>query len=254
MSGVVEQMSLEEYDEKLFAEVEAEIGAAPDSDEELATLEAEVAALAEEDMLLGGEAAVAHEFTFDGADVTRETKWVRKDGQFQKVSLQESIELELANQVEEERRADAQSTSSVGRAKLSSEDSSEDEEIRSLKAEVAALELEAAAQDQEALAKIKVGLAAIQAHERVERSAARTNSDQVEKATDEIANGAAQRAVRMLTEAQSAAGEVAAVSEEPASSPSPTSSVANSSRPVVDDNIAPWIREMQQYVFSSRPL
>jgi hypothetical protein len=262
-------MEDEVYDEQLFAEVEAEIGTAADegeSDEELAKLEAEVAALVEEDMLLEG-------------------KWVRKDGKFQKVSLQESIELQLENEVEQERRARAQSTSSVGREKLPSGDSSEDEETRSLRAEVAALEEQVAAQedeaDLEALAKIKVGLSTIQAHEKAEREIARTNSEQAEMAANDIANGAAQQAVRILAEEQSAAAAVAALSETVvqhdarASSPasalhgeqggndngeenagpfSPSSSAASSDRAVVDDNIEPWIREMQQYVCSCRTL
>ena len=226
-------MTIEEYDEQLFAEVEAEIGAAPDSDEELAALEAELAAL-DDDMQLGAAQDAGHEVTFDGAEATRETRWVRKDGQFQQLGLQEAIEQELENEIEEERRVEAQ------------REDSEDEEIRALRGEVAALEREVAAQaneaDQEVLAKIKAGLATIQAYEK----AARTNGTQAERAAEEIVNGAAREASRILAEEHAAA--VASVSESSGPASELAAELDNSNRPVLDDNIAPWMREMQQCV------
>ena len=188
-------MTIEEYDEQLFAEVEAEIGAAKDSDEELTTLEADFAALMEDDMQVGDTQPAGHEFTCDGTEVTHETRWVRKDGQFQKLGLQEAIEQELENEIEAERRAEAQRT--------------------------------------------------IQAYENAERDA-RTNNTQAERAADDIVHAATREALRILAEEQGAA--VGSVSESSALASDLPAKPDNSDRPVLDDNIAPWMREMQQYV------
>ena len=110
-------LSQEEVDEQLFAEVEAEIGElAADDDKDLAALEADLADLmaqpeenaaprAELPLLAPAEAS---SYSFDGTDVRREEKWVRKDGKFQKVNrddhLEAQVEAELEQEVEEEER------------------------------------------------------------------------------------------------------------------------------------------------------
>ena len=92
------------------------------------------------------------------------------------------------------------------------------------------------------LAKIKAGLAMIQAYEK----AARTNGTQAERAAEEIVNGAAREASRILAEEHAAA--LASVSESSGPASELAAELGNSNRPVLDDNIAPWMREMQQCV------
>jgi hypothetical protein len=241
-------MSLEESDDQLFAEVEAEVGAAAaESDDEMAALEADLASLmAEEAELDRADAAAAaplvaerspetneSTFTFNGAEVTREDKWVRKDGKFQKITLAEQLEQDLERQVEEEQRAlqSAAEPRALGSAyefngaevktaqlhvaaskQVSSEEDSEDEEIRALKAEVAALEMEVGVGDEqanqsdtEAMAKIVEDLARLELHE---RDVERTNSAQARNATDEIVSKAAREAVRVLSEESTSDGTV----------------------------------------------
>ena len=123
--GLVGQrtMSQEEVDEQLFAEVEAEVReTAGGNDKDLAALEAELADVLASPKAEGAKAAEAAElplppadassYSFDGTEVRREEKWVRKDGKFQKVNrdghLEAQVEAELEQDVqeeEEERRA-----------------------------------------------------------------------------------------------------------------------------------------------------
>lgn len=211
--AVPPSMSQDELDEQLYAEVEAELDANDEKlfaedDDDLAMLQRKVDALDEEDELtelqrkvdaLGGEfKEIDTEFTFDGTGkVTRKTTH-RSEPQDNGHSSQNEFYESVERQLEKE----------------VDEERRAEKEIRALREEVAALEREVAKTDAE-----------------------RANSAEAKEATEEISEGAAQQAVRILAE------------EESNSKSTPTSAAA--AKPGLDDNIAPWLREMQQCVSTS---